>query len=202
MPNAIKIIVPEIVESIIQGGLIIITEKISQKHPDLVARGFLGGEFGYGADYKTDVFIMHPYCWCEKEDCPWCAGCTCPPHAFHYFVDDKEVTYNAWAKFFDDITGGTKNSDKIGYDNWMKLADEANARRQEKHDPLCPYCKGEGLFVGSGSEPSLGAPNFWHKPSGFKSWWYKYIGRDMQFNKDVSAKEWDTILKDCLKSIE
>ena len=24
------------------------------------------------------------------------------------------------------------------------------------------------------------APNFWHKPSGFKVWWYKYIGRDME----------------------
>lgn len=25
-----------------------------------------------------------------------------------------------------------------------------------------------------------GAPNFWHKPTGMKVWWYKYIGRDMR----------------------
>jgi len=26
----------------------------------------------YGIDYENDVFMMHRYCWCEKEDCPWC----------------------------------------------------------------------------------------------------------------------------------
>lgn len=32
----------------------------------------LGGEFGYGADFENDVFMMRRFCWCEKEDCPWC----------------------------------------------------------------------------------------------------------------------------------
>ena len=26
----------------------------------------------YGVDYENDVFMMHPFCWCEQEDCPWC----------------------------------------------------------------------------------------------------------------------------------
>jgi hypothetical protein len=33
----------------------------------------LGGENGYGVDFENDVFMMHPYCWCESYDCPWCA---------------------------------------------------------------------------------------------------------------------------------
>lgn len=26
----------------------------------------------YGADVRTDKFVMHPFCWCEKPDCPYC----------------------------------------------------------------------------------------------------------------------------------
>lgn len=26
----------------------------------------------YGVDIDNDVFMMHPYCWCDKEDCSWC----------------------------------------------------------------------------------------------------------------------------------
>ena len=36
--------------------------------------GLLGGEFGYGVDYENDIFMMHPFCWCERDDCGWCAG--------------------------------------------------------------------------------------------------------------------------------
>jgi hypothetical protein len=33
-----------------------------------------GGEDsrGYGVNFSNDVFEMHPYCWCEKDDCPQC----------------------------------------------------------------------------------------------------------------------------------
>lgn len=33
--------------------------------------GLLGGEYGYGCEYENDVFMMHPFCWCESPDCPW-----------------------------------------------------------------------------------------------------------------------------------
>lgn len=36
--------------------------------------GLLGGEYGYGVDFENDTFMMHPFCWCEKEDCGWCCG--------------------------------------------------------------------------------------------------------------------------------
>lgn len=34
--------------------------------------GGLGGRFGYGANFENEVFMMHPFCWCEQPDCLWC----------------------------------------------------------------------------------------------------------------------------------
>jgi len=31
----------------------------------------------YGTQFENDVFMMHPFCWCEKPDCPWCLACIC-----------------------------------------------------------------------------------------------------------------------------
>ena len=52
----------------------------------------------------------------------------------------------------------------------------------------CKWCNGN-------------APNFWHKPSGLKIHWYKWIGRGMEFNHKNPAKEWPKIYKECIKSI-
>lgn len=27
----------------------------------------------YGVTFKNETFETHPYCWCEKEDCPQCS---------------------------------------------------------------------------------------------------------------------------------
>jgi hypothetical protein len=52
------------------------------------------------------------------------------------------------------------------------------------------------FFSGWGS-----APNFYHKKSGFGCLWYKWIGRGMVYNKDISTKEWKKIFKECIESI-
>jgi hypothetical protein len=44
-------------------------------------------------------------------------------------------------------------------------------------------------------------PNFWYKPTNLKIHWYKWIGRDMEFNKDINDDEWEKILKHCIESI-
>jgi hypothetical protein len=51
--------------------LVHLTEQLN-KVTDSVAHGFLGGEFGYGAKYENNVFLMRPFCWCGKPDCLWC----------------------------------------------------------------------------------------------------------------------------------
>jgi len=72
----INIYLPPVADEIEQlyFGLITLTEAIAQIANDSVAHGCLGGEFGYGAKYENDVFMMHPYCWCDSEECEWCNG--------------------------------------------------------------------------------------------------------------------------------
>lgn len=111
----------------------------------------LGGENGYGVDFSNDVFSMHPYCWCDKDDCPWCCGCWCEEGA------------------------------------------------------SCPWCRGEHRYAEYGALPpnewpNLGAPNFWYKPSGFRVWWYKWIGRGMEVYGDQS--DIGGIFNHCLESLK
>lgn len=40
-----------------------LSEKLGRINPDDQAHGCLGGEWGYGQDFKNDVFEMHPYYW-------------------------------------------------------------------------------------------------------------------------------------------
>jgi len=43
------------------------------------------------------------------------------------------------------------------------------------------------------------APNFYYKPLDFQVHWYKYIGRSMKYNKEISALECADMLTKCLK---
>lgn len=160
--------------------------------------GALGGTYGYGVAFENDVFMMHPYCWCEREDCPWCAGCECPASAHHYLVDGQEVTRAQWMDFFCLHVYGVTNGQYeampfrqqrlLRPENFDRLVDEANARRTQVHDPVCRVCRGE---FGN-------APNFLHKPSGSRVNWYKWIGRSMETKL---AAPWADVLRECMESI-
>lgn len=76
----------------------------------------------YGTEFENEVFMMHPYCWCWRAGCPWCA--------------------------------------------------------EDTNDRIMNQKNTEGKS----------APNFHHKPSGFKVWWYKYIGRGMDQSEPLSAE--------------
>ena len=43
--------------------------------------------------------------------------------------------------------------------------------------------------------------NFWYKPKDFKLSWYKYIGRSMEMNKDLTDEEIIKMKKDCIDSL-
>lgn len=137
----------------------------------------------YGRDVDNDTFMMHRYCWCEREDCPWCAGCTCPHEAYRYYVDGQRVSqeeyHSAWMEAtppwpFGGHKCGTPEFEE--YDAWWlgELA-KRDARFKVVHTPTCFYCT-DG-YREFGGEPGKGAPNFWYKPTGLKVWWYKHIGR-------------------------
>ena len=139
---------------------------------------------------------MHQYCWCEKDDCEWCRGCTCPDEAWRYFKDKQEIASKQYNDEFYDYEGklpceyakfGSKKYKE--YDKkWNEKIAERNKRYDVEHTPMCDYCKG---LVGN-------APNFWHKKSNFKVWWYKWIGRDSKYSRELTLKEWTDIFNDCI----
>lgn len=148
----------------------------------------------YGTDFENDEFMMHRYCWCERDDCPWCAGCDCPDTAYHYFVDGKEVTWDEWMQFYRDLVGPAcyepgGSHDPEALREYDRKSAAANKRRTSRHDPECDFCKGVGVATKHGGEPRRPAPNFWYKPTDFKVWWYKYIGRDMETNRQLTQIE-------------
>jgi hypothetical protein len=70
----IIIVTPPVASTDIDLSLVKLTEYLTKKvfKGEWQGGGLLGGEFGYGVDYENDVFMMKPYCWCEREDCIWC----------------------------------------------------------------------------------------------------------------------------------
>ena len=114
----VNVVLPEKSMDALAIGLEAITEKIHTINPGLLSHGALGGKFGYGANFENDTFMMHPFCWCEKDGCAWC--------------DEN-------------------------------------------------------------------APNFYHKETGLKVWWYKYIGRSME--TEGECENIFTLIANCLDSI-
>lgn len=194
MGDTVHIILPGRDEDALSDMLIRITKEIEDREfggPD----GFgLGGAYGYGADYDSDMFMMHRYCWCESDACPWCEGCDCPDGSSHYFVDGAEVSYEEWAGFYSrTVTADICKNRPL----WERQSAEANARRATRHDPVCPYCTGDDPTTGKIAAHN--APNFWHKPTGMRVWWYKYIGRGMETH--ALPDDLAPILAECLADI-
>lgn len=70
-------------------------------------------------------------------------------------------------------------------------------------ETLCDWCADVHRWADKGAlrpdeEPHYGAPHFWHKPSGTRIWWYKYIGRSMSIQL---AADWTDVLSECLSSL-
>jgi hypothetical protein len=161
----------------------------------------------YGADYENEVFMMHSYCWCENDDCPWCTGCDCPATAFHYYVDDLEVSFDEWMAFYKQEVGTIDfaTATEEEKQSFWKRSDEANRRRNHGHDKICDFCRTGGVAASKGGEAGKPAPNFWYKGGKhqeLKVWWYKYIGRDMETNRPYTKQELKGIREHCLKSVK
>lgn len=119
----IEFVMPERARNLIENDLVKLTQTLVENgHAEYIG-GLLGGLYGYGANFKNDVFMMHSYCWCDEEDCPWCMGYA--PNFWYYGKSGREV----------------------------------------------------------------------------KIWWYKWIGRGMEYNRTVDVEEWLSIFKECLDSL-
>ncbi len=179
----------DLVSNLLRGLTKVLQEKLGGDY------GFgLGGQYGYGVDFENSTFMMHHYCWCEKEDCPWCSGCTCPEDSWHYLIDNIEVSFDNWLNYFKDNVPPTSNP------NWERIAEDTNKHRREVHTPTCKFCL-EGLYPDKGTVPGRSAPNFWHKSSNLKIWWHKWIGRNMEIS-NPNKVDIQTALTECLLSLQ
>ena len=147
----IIIVTPPVATSNIDLDLVSLTEYLVKNGNDDGSGGGygLGGEFGYGIDFENEVFIMHHYCWCEREDeCLWCM-----------MNDPKE----------------NKNYNKM---------------KKELVTKFNSYWRDWG-----------GAPTFFYKPTKTGCRWYKWIGRDTEWDKEPTPREWKKIYQHCIKSL-
>ena len=177
--NEITIVLPQMSDDALSQSLRVLTQVISNRNPELDPGFGLGGPDGYGHNVDCDLFMMHRYCWCEKSDCEWCAGCTCDQGLWSYWLDGREVLFDEQEAFQCEWYYGPG-----GFKAWLDRGGEVAtprgtpeydvqaARTETRKDPdrskWCRVCRGE---FGN-------APNFHHKPTGLRVWWYKWIGRD------------------------
>lgn len=171
----------------IANSLVNLTEKLAGLGHD-AARGFLGGEWGYGVNYSNDVFEMHPY---------WWGDCQCGydwraakwedqhPHADTCYQAELER--------------------RGGYDAAEQLAREWGLTRYG----CAVHCTCEQEAVWSAwsaendhdAECGVVRPNFLHKASGFEVRWYKYIGRSMELSDRITTARWRAIFREVDESL-
>ena len=156
----------------------------------------------YGARVDSKLFISRPFCWCGSDDCPWCTGCDCPASAWQHFKDGKPISAKQFSEEFYSYGGDIPLSGSPNYKKrhkeWEAKLAERNLRYKEVHTPTCDYCLGKGKNATKhGAEAGKNAPNFWYKPTNFKVWNYKYIGRGQETNRPITVQELADILKAC-----
>ena len=122
----------------------------------------------YGTTFENDVFSIHPYCWCLKEDCEYCLPCSCKSDYIQYTVDGVEVTFDRWCEFYRENLEGYQ----LDTPEYKAKAEEINSRRKEEQIKSCDNCKKKRK------------PNFIFKPTGLEVYWYKYLGRGTQINEE------------------
>lgn len=197
-------------ESRLSTDLYDLTEAISKIDPEVVAHGFLGGEFGYGAYFENDVFEMRPFYWgdCEcgfdESDWQWSEendhADTCyqkvrvrrgwisyDEEKFHNLTRDQirtrneQITRQVCKEMGLDPYYGSEVHCTCSY--WK---DYRKWRSENDHHPAC----------------RIVAPNFLHKRTGFWVKWYKYIGRSMEWDESITKEDWREVYNECMDSLK
>jgi hypothetical protein len=199
----VVVVTPPVAEVAPDTDLVNLTEYIHRRlnGDESYAYG-LGGPFGYGIEYDNDVFSMFPFYWgectCgheEKADAFWKSN----PHAAACYQTGYRAEHERLRSL-----GLTYDEEHRRLTDWAKANGCARAPFGEavycdcgasergtawsvanQHDPVCPIVR----------------PNFVHKASGVHVRWYKWIGRDMEWSRTVSPREWRRMFDECVASV-
>ncbi len=211
----ITLVFPEVSEDLVSQMLRAITKKIDDNGNGEYVQGFLGGDHGYGAHYKNDVFEMRPFYWGDCE-CTYDTVSeeweTANPHAQDcyqtLFHDMHYVNYGAdWN--FDKKPGhgwkkGTVDDECDCIDKLYKQFNIPKGTPGSHVHCTCNRNEEYHAFMDTLSHSStcqVSKPNFKHYASGIEVNWYKYIGRDMDYDEGIPVEQWADVFKECLESI-
>lgn len=176
-----------------------LSEMLGQMNPENQAHGFFGGEWGYGQDFVNGTFEMFPYWWgdCEcgfeeledqwneeNRHAPDCYQVELERRGGLEFDSDYEERRNIaptlakeWGLPYRGCMVHCTCDFHDRYAEW---------HTENYHDSRCGVVR----------------PNFWHKPSGLRVHWYKYIGRSMTINRSIEQSEWQKIYNECRVSLK
>lgn len=213
--SEVTIVLPAVSEGGVSADLRDLTQTLHE-HGSEISAGILGGVFGYGAHFENETFEMFPFYW---------GDCECG------FSDEMGYTGREadWLKANqhseDCYQSEIRRRGFTGYDTFSEVDYDARERANKK--AVAEVCAEMGLDPKHGSyvhctcgrreryvawrqtpegnhdtRCGVARPNFLHKPSGLEIRWYKYIGRGMEFSRDVDRNEWRRIRNECLESLE
>lgn len=224
MSKKLTIVLPPISEDQISNDLRYLTQKLEEYTGGDNVQGLLGGRYGYGVDFKNDTFEMHPFYW---GDCI----CGFAERQDDFFDElqhedscyQTELTNALIAEGFKlNEWGGPADEDEdeehfTGRERLRKFYSFKSAKAKELSvkygfDPevgIYAHCNCDYTTTADAwheenthaEECPIDWPNFRHFASGVEVTWYKYIGRDMEFNNTPNREQWDVILKNCLGSL-
>ena len=190
---SIEIVLPPISEDQVSNDLRHLTKAIKQLTGEDNIHGILGGENGYGEEFRNDVFEMHPF---------WWGDCTCGWDDMQYDFEEnnphEEHCYQSELK---------RRNPESPYTEAAKLAEERGLPLQGSAIHCdCAHKELENEFYAEHPSHESGCkimePNFIHYGSDFQVSWYKYIGRGMEVNRDLTLAQWASILEECLLSLK
>jgi len=184
-----------------------LSEQLAKLNPENQAHGLLGGEYGYGQEFSNDVFEMHPYYWGECE-CGFEKRWNKEYEKFHQLSKHSMGCYqNAYRNI----------TEKYHFIRHKEKHDAAVKALCEKHKVSYPEgsavhctCGYEGMFekwnkTMGDHDPScrIVLANFVYKEPGKELliFWYKYMGRGMSMNRELSQDQWYRIIKRCKDSL-
>ena len=211
--SEIQIIVPRRDSGYVSSEMYELSRRLGEMNPEQQSHGFLGGEWGYGQDYRSDVFSMFPFYWGECE-CGWdqineaLEGLAHDPDCYQTELRARFATEGLG---YDEDTWKPR-SPAMSYED-RNVRERAIYRELTgKYGLPMPGCavhctctrrerwraQFDAMKLGPHGHAEtclLVRPNFTFGDLSLN--WYKYIGRDMEPSRPVSRGEWRRIFAAC-----